>query len=631
MPLEDTEKNLYKKEISEREKEKAIDSVAKKSDRKPQNIPGWDLDATNEKELGIFELAKKYKKAIKFSLAGIAFGIVVVFGYLLFQIFTYSGISLALTHPEEVMIGVPFDVVVSYSNNSPSILSGAKLSLSLPPEMTFVNESDSRRVKTEDIGVLGVGTIGQKIFKIIAVSGEATSKDISAIFEYSTAGIDSRFEKIVIEEVLIGKSAVSLDLIHANQVLSGETFDIKLVYRNESAETLKNLELRLDYPANFTFKNSSLKPDVGNSVWRLGDLRPGSGNEIIVQGSVIAQADSFFEIKVALVSNPGENEFGVGEKVSSISISSPPLSLSISLNNKSDYIAKPDDNLSYTINFVNTGDVGFRDVIIKAKLTGEMFDLSSVDPSINFNALNNTLTWNKSIASELGLIAPGVSGSISFRLRTKENYPIERLNDRDFILKVEVEIESPTVPQFIAADKTVSIAKIETKVAGFVKVEALGFFRDAASGILNQGAVPPKVNEPTNYTVHWVISNFATDIADVELRAFLKPGVRATGVIKSNVDAEPVYNERTQEMIWRIPGIQATRGVISEPLEAIFQIEALPTVNMIGQSMPLVGGVELKATDLFTNATLNYSVPQMDTSLGGSDPTIQSSDTKVAQ
>ena len=44
--------------------------------------------------------------------------------------------------------------------------------------------------------------------------------------------------------------------------------------------------------------------------------------------------------------------------------------------------------------------------------------------------------------------------------------------------------------------------------------------------------------------------------------------------------------------------------MISDPLEAIFQIELVPSGIWIGQSAPLVGAAKLKATDLFTGLEL---------------------------
>ena len=63
--------------------------------------------------------------------------------------------------------------------------------------------------------------------------------------------------------------------------------------------------------------------------------------------------------------------------------------------------------------------------------------------------------------------------------------------------------------------QTVGLADLETKVAGLVKIESKAYFRDADSGIANSGPWPPKANQATQYTVHWRITNYATDISRV--------------------------------------------------------------------------------------------------------------------
>ena len=76
------------------------------------------------------------------------------------------------------------------------------------------------------------------------------------------------------------------------------------------------------------------------------------------------------------------------------------------------------------------------------------------------------------------------------------------------------------------------------------------YFRDAASGFLNNGPLPLRVGKTTNFTIHWVITNYATDMGDVRLRATLGPNVTVTSNISSTISAKPIYNERTQEMSW---------------------------------------------------------------------------------
>lgn len=629
MAFEDLDKKLYSpQEKEEKRRVDALEGVVKKREA-PAVREAWQ-ELEEEPPFKDFMKYSSLKKIVVRGIISISIVVFIVIAYFLYQAFTFGGISLKAEFEKPVLAGVPFNVTVNYSNNSPSLLTNAKLLLTLGEEFSFVGGDVERRVQSEDIGTLGVGTIGQKIFQIIANRGEGSCAEVVASIEYNTTAVGSRFEKKFPIDICVSASAAELDILYPKEVFNNEIFDLPIRYRNISEETLKSLELQLEYPQNFTFQGATLTPDEGDNVWYLGDLRPGSSNEIVVRGNIIAEASSFFEIKVKLVAKTNGSEYIVTEKFASVSILSPPLPITVAVQGRTnDYVANPGESLDYTLQFRNTADVGFSDVVVKVKLIGEMFDLASVEPRVNLNSITRELSWNKSHLGILGLVPPGEIGTITFRVKVRETFPIRRLSDKDFTLRVEAQIDSPTVPPFIGAERTVSIAKLETKVAGLIAIESTALFRDAASGIVNKGPIPPKVNTPTNYTVHWVIRNYGTDVADVELRAFLKPGVRGTGVVKSNIETVPTYNDRTQEVIWRIPKIQATRGVVSEPIEGIFQIEALPAVNQAGNTMPLVGEVTVIALDLFTNLTLNDQAKDIDTALNGNDPTLGIGDVKV--
>jgi len=189
------------------------------------------------------------------------------------------------------------------------------------------------------------------------------------------------------------------------------------------------------------------------------------------------------------------------------------------------------------------------------------------------------------------------------------------LGDKNFSLKAEAEISSPTVPYYLSAAQTTGLANLETKVAGATKIETKAYFWDASSGIANHGLWPPKVNQPTQYTVHWLITNYSTDIHNVEVRAFLESGVTWTGKVKGNTDSLPTYNDRTQEVIWTISKIPATKGVISSPLEVVFQIEATPDVTQAGNYQPLIKETSITALDDFTETRIQNQAAAVTTVL----------------
>ena len=110
--------------------------------------------------------------------------------------------------------------------------------------------------------------------------------------------------------------------------------------------------------------------------------------------------------------------------------------------------------------------------------------------------------------------------------------------------------------------------------------------------------------------------------------AFLQSGTRFTGTVVSTIDAKPVYNAASGEVRWEIGNLAATKGVIGQPLEAVFQIENTPAVNQVGQTIPLLGETRIQANDMFVNAALVNSAPSVLSDVRD-DPTITTSDRKV--
>jgi hypothetical protein len=323
-------------------------------------------------------------------------------------------------------------------------------------------------------------------------------------------------------------------------------------------------------------------------------------------------------------------EYLINEKTASLNIAQSPLSLVISANDNPDYYAGLNSEIRYKAFYRNNSDTGMNDAVIKLQLVGEMFDFASLSSKGSFNSQTNTLTFNASNLPELRSVSPGASGQAEFSIRTKSFYPIRRVSDKDYTLKIKGEISSPTVPYYVASDKTITLAELETKVGGKISVDSQALFRDYSSGISNSGSLPPKVNNPIQFTIHWIITNYATDIANVQIKSFLGAGVRWTNVVKSNITSVPSYNENTQEVSWTIDQISATKGITGAPIEAVFQVEAVPSVTQVGLPMAIMGETLLSAIDRFVNANLTASDKELTTRLTD-DPTVSQSQGTVIQ
>lgn len=552
----------------------------------------------------------KYQKFLVPILLGIiAFSVLYVY-----QISKRS-LGLELNAPGEVLIGVPFDLRVEMSNRSGKTLKDASLMVTLPEGAVFVGSGEDKLIAKKDLGDLGEGSLVSETYQVVFLKGRDSRKNLQATVSYLPANLGSRFESSEEREVTIRDAGVAVELVGPPSVLNSEEFELDVVYRNVSEADFAGLELKLEYPANFSFLSATLSPDKGKDTWFLGDLRKGSEGTFSIRGSVIGTPESSVEFKTNLKTALGGRQYDLEIKPFQLTIAPSPLSLAINLNDKTDYIVKPGDSLNYVISYVNNTDTALRAVTVRAQLVGEMFDFSNLNTDAIFRSADNTLIWNSQNNPALAMLSSNSAGFVKFSVKAKEQYPIRRFGDKNFVLRLNVEIESPTVPASLAAAKTFNLAKLESKVSGNIKIGSRAYFRDAASGIINKGAMPPRVNQPTDFTVHWLLENFASDVSNLEVRAALPAGVKFTGVAKSSFGPQPFYDEKNNEAVWQLDKISANKGVLDQPVEAVFQIEAVPAESYAGKYFPILGETTVKALDNFTNEEIVRTAAPLTTAL----------------
>lgn len=538
-------------------------------------------------------------------------------GFYLYNYFSASReISLIASAKENVLMGVPFELAVDFDNGSKKVLENAKLSVLLPEGTAALDIGKEKRNFEKEIGDIDLENGFSEKIKILVFSNGESVKKFNVSVSYTSA-LGTTFEKKQTVEVSVREPAIKLDLAVPEKVLNNEEFETIIKYSNISEFDFSGVRLNLNFPKNFIIKSSSpvissLSMQAGN-VLEIGDLKKNQKGEITVIGKISGASQTFFEINSNVESSylpagqgGGSQVFKISEKSAKVNIAPSPLFLKIESDAPADYVF-PGSNLKFRVFYTNNSDVGLRDIVIKAKLNGEMFDFSQLRTNASFDSRDNTLAWNAASNPELHLIEPAGSGAVEFEISVKPSYPIRRLSDKNFVLKVAADISSPTVPYYVATDKTTGFANWEIKIAGAVALDSKIYFRDPSaltSGILNKGSLPPKADNPINFIVHWMVRNYSTDVKNAVVRAYLGSGVKLVGEAKSNISSVPIYNERTQEVSWFIDRIAATKGVVNKPIEAVFQIELLPNINQIGSYPVLMGDSLINAIDEFVNLQL---------------------------
>ena len=434
-------------------------------------------------------------------------------------------VSISFVKPDQVFVGDQFTFSVSLSNNSEVALKNATLELMLPNGFSFVGQSSDQRVTQQMIGDIGSGSVTKEDFNLIAAGSQNSVGSITAKLFYGTdATSATQFESDGSADVVTGGSAVGLNFVIPQNVFAGQSFDIAVNYNNNASHALSGVVLQMQYPSAFTFGTSSVaSASAGGGTWNLGTLAANASGSIVITGALADSTNTSYPFTGTLTSNISGTDYPLNAATANAVIAASPLSLSIALNNTSTYIADAGDNLNYVLSYTNNSNVAFQNIVIQANLMGDMYDLSSLESTGAFNSIANTVTWSGATNPELASLAPGQSGSVTMTLGVKKSFAAADASNDNY-LKVHAQVMSPTVPPNTSASSTIGMTDMETKVRGEVAVAATGYRNDALSGITNTGPYPPTVNQPSQYTIHWDVTNYSVDATNTIVSAYLQSG-----------------------------------------------------------------------------------------------------------
>ncbi|MDD4901032.1 MAG: hypothetical protein PHS62_02890 [Patescibacteria group bacterium] len=100
------------------------------------------------------------------------------------------------------------------------------------------------------------------------------------------------------------KQPVSLNFESAKEVAAGEEFNYSLNYKNEDQVSIKNIEIRVNYPENFILLASDPAPSSGNNVWEVASLGSHRSDIIKIKGKLVAPADTSHIISADMTYKP---------------------------------------------------------------------------------------------------------------------------------------------------------------------------------------------------------------------------------------------------------------------------------------------------------------------------------------
>lgn len=523
---------------------------------------------------------------------------------------------------EEVIRGEVFDLEIIAINNTTSQINSASFSLSLSDGLVGVLPSGNTRSINEEVGDISSGGLVRRTFKVLPIGDINSEEVVNTNFSYNfgrTSFRDSQSKEVNIEGEIMG-----LEIRSADELVAGSPYNFSINYENMGDIDISNVVLELSYPDSFNFRTSNFPPDSLNNHWRLGSLMAGSEGEITVSGFLDSMSGNQ-DISAIIKMEINGEQFVVAETVKGLNVSSSVVGLNLSLSGD----IHPGNAVQYFIDYQNEGNSILRDVIIRANISGEVFDINNVSSDGLYDPMSGQITWDGNNYPNLTSLDPGEAGRLSFSVRIIDPLPIRRLSDRNFSVNVDASLESPSF-DVENVDPLTYQTSLETKVPGYISVEPRVYYRDPDAGVINQGSLPPRLGEPNQYTVHLYLRNYSTNVKNVELSTVLPQGVEWVNFISSNLDQEPYYDSSTRSIIWNISEISATRGILDEPIRAIIQIQATPSFDMVGQFQQLLSVITVEAIDDWTGELIRSTASGVDTRLIY-DPTVDEDDGIVVE
>jgi hypothetical protein len=546
-----------------------------------------------------------------------------------------DNVDININGPVSIAAGEPATFDIQVVNNNSITLKTVDLSIDYPAGTTDALDSKKDLTKSRElIPDIVPGGVGQKTIKAILYGQENTSKQIKTAIEYRIDGSNAVFLKEKVFDVLIASSPLTLTASSFKEVNPDQEFDLSVSIVSNSKETIKDLVLKAVYPFGFKYISSDIKTASDNTLWKIGDIPPGSKRIIKIRGKLDAQNDEVrvFRFAVGSAKKGNENIIGTEYVTTSqeISISKPFMTVGLSVNGESNskqFASQFNNPIKVDIGYFNNLQTPIIDGEIRVKLSGSAFDKVQVSVQDGlYQSINNEIVWNSVTSRELNTIDAGGNGRVSFSVTPRDLSSSMNLitnPDLKFIVSVKGKRNSEAnVPERIS-----TTAEAQVRINSNLAIG--GQILRSYASMQNTGPIPPKVEQATTYTVLWTVDNTVNTLNNVLVQSSLPPNIKWVGKVFPETE-DIGYDPVTGSVQWNVGSLQTYTAGTNKRRQVAFQISLTPAINQVGSILNLVNATTLTAVDDFTGQTLKSNLGVLTTRFS-TDPTFKEGDEKVSQ
>ncbi len=597
-------------------------------DRKSNNF----LDFKNN----FFKKTSMFKKFFTYSI--IFFVLALAYASYMFfaggNTVSNSNIDIAVLGSTFTAGGEELPLQIEITNKNNAALELADLLVEYPKSSSGDLTGETEHLR-ESLGSIPSGGIKNDNIKVTLFGEQGSVRPIKISLEYRVAGSNAIFVKDKLYEVTVSSAPIDLSIDAPVEASPNQEVTLNVKATLNATKAASRILVRFDYPVGFQFETATPEPSYGNNIWSLGDLSPGAEKDIKVTGKMIDVSDG--EEKTFHVFSGSENDSDkslIGIVFNSLGhtilIKKPFIEAKVVINGvyQTEYAVDSSTPLFGSINWVNNLDTKVNDLEIRAKISGNALNRKTINSQTGYyNSSIDTIIWDKNSQDRFSEVNPGDSGSVHFSLSPFSLFSSVGGLLSDPTINVEVSISAK---QPMEGNQTQSLDNSESKIIRVISNVGLSAKALHSSGAFtNTGAMPPKVEKETTYTIVWTLSNTANNISGTQVRSTLPSWVRFVGPI-SPPSEDLTYNPSTREIVWNVGGIQKGTGITGVDRDVSFQIGLIPSLSQVDTIPVIINGTTLTGHDDFAKVDVKVNKPPL-TTLLQDDPAFTGTQAKVVE
>lgn len=615
--LDDLNDRLYRRDLAGR-KPRRFDSLHPRTFSVPKE---WSEKA-DEVKAGAVSLAKHptfFRKFFYFALGFAALSVIIVG-----LTFLTGGNTVSNENIEINVLGnsftaggeeLPLQIEVVNKNSSDLELAD----LIVEYDKGGDTLSGATRVRTlESFGTVRGGKMATKSIIVTLFGEQGSVKNINITFQYHLHGSNAIFVKEATFPVTISSAPVSLTVESPQNLTPNQQITLTVKTKSNSAATLSQMLLSVVYPPGFKFIKSVPEADSFDNVWKLGDLAPGAERSVAITGTLYgtdgdAQA---FRVYTGAAKADDPTRIGVtyNSLLQSISLVKPFITANLTING-SGAEQTPVSSAGIIdggVAYANNLPTSVRNAQVTVSLTGNALDPASVlAPNGFYNSSKGTITWDATTVPGLANLGPGDSGMLSFSFKAKPLVTSgTTLSSPSIRLRVSIKgaqsSDSGSLSEVTDFQERVAIVSSDFGFSNAVT--------HVGGPIANTGPIPPKVGEPTTYTVTWGVTNSANMLSSGMASTTLPTYVEWVGTVSPS-GAPVTYDGSSRVVTWNVGQIPAGTGVTGPSKSASFQVRITPSISQVGLVPALTLATKASAVDTFTSQTLTISRAGLSTAI----------------